>query len=116
MFTCYTNRVACKWQVHPDVDVVSNDIKYHMEFGQSIKDNNEVMDVTNNSLFSGMLFIVKKSAWDKIGGAKKTGMLRVDNDIHAKIKKNRLKFGLIKGLYVYHWYRNGDKNYTKHLK
>ena len=63
-----------------------------------------------------MLFIVKKSAWDKIGGAKKTGMLAVDNDIHAKIKKNRLKFGLIKGLYVYHWYRGGDKNNNKHLK
>ena len=27
-----------------------------------------------------MLFIVKKSAWDKIGGAKKTGMLGVDNE------------------------------------
>ena len=33
-------------KVHPDVDVVSNDMKYHMEFGQSIKDNNEVLDVT----------------------------------------------------------------------
>lgn len=116
MFTCYTNRVGCKWQIHPNVDIDSNDMKYHMEFGQSIKDNEEVIDVTKNSLFSGMLFIVKKSAWNKIGGAKKAGMLGIDNDIHLKIKKNGLKFGLIKGLYVYHWYRGGNKYNTSHLK
>lgn len=59
---------------------------------------------------------MKKVVYRCISGAKKTDMLRVDNDIHAKIKKKKLKFGLIKGLYVYHWYRNGDKNYIKHLK
>ena len=47
-------------EVHPDIDVITNDMKYHVEFGAIYcKDNNEVMDVTRNSLFSGMLFIVE---------------------------------------------------------
>ena len=118
MFTCYTNRVGCKWQVHPDVDGFNNDMKYHMDFGKQLKMDNgtQVTDVTNNSPFSGMLFIIKKSAWDKIGGAKKTGMLGVDNDIHMNIRKHGMKLYRIDGLYVYHWYRNNDKNDTKHLK
>ena len=118
MFTCYTNRVFCPWQVHPDVDRNSNDMVYHMNFGKHLKNVNEnkIKDVTNNSLFSGMFFIVKKSAWKKIGGAITKGMLGVDNDIHAKIKKHGLKFGLITGMYIYHWYRNNNFNSINHLK
>lgn len=118
MFTCYTNRVGCDWQVHPNVDGSNDDMKYHMEFGKQLKMDNstQVTDVTNNSPFSGMLFIIKKSAWDKIGGVKKTGMLGVDNDIHMNIRKHDMKLYRIDGLYVYHWYRGGDKNNTKHLK
>ena len=118
MFTCYTNRVGCKWQVHPNVDGSNNDMKYHMDFGKQLKLDNgtQVTDVTNNSPFSGMLFIIKKSAWDKIGGAKKTGMLGVDNDIHMNIRKHGMKLYRIDGLYVYHWYRGGNKNDISHLK
>lgn len=118
MFTCYTNRVCCDWQVHPLVDRSSNNMMYHMNFGKQLKDLNgsKIIDVTNNSLFSGMFFIVKKSAWKRIGGAITKGMLGVDNDIHKKIKKHGLKFGLITGMYVYHWYRNNNSNSINHLK
>ena len=118
MFTCYTNRVCCDWQIHPLVDKQTNDIAYHMKFGKQLKDLNgsKIIDVTNNSLFSGMFFIVKKSSWKRIGGAITKGMLGVDNDIHQKIKKHGLKFGLITGMYIYHWYRNNNSNSINHLK
>ena len=63
-----------------------------------------------------MLFIIKKSAWNKIGGCKSNGMLGVDNEIHMNIKKHGMKLYRIDGLYVYHWYRGGNKYDTSHLK
>ena len=118
MFTCYTNRVNCPWQIHPLVDRSNNDMVYHMNFGKGLKElnKNKIIDVTNNSLFSGMFFIVKKSSWKRIGGAITKGMLGVDNDIHQKIKKHGLKFGLITGMYIYHWYRNDNSKNIEHLK
>jgi hypothetical protein len=130
-FTCYTNRVNCLWQVPEGVDKETDDYKYHREFGQTLRDKygNECVDMTNQQLFSGMFFIIKKSAWKEIGGALNQGMLGVDNDIHRKLKEHNLKLYLIKGLYVYHWHRGScinnsvghlDNNYgtneTKYIK
>ena len=40
-----------------------------MKFGKQLKDLNvKIIDVTNNSLFSGM-FLLLKSSWKRIGGA-----------------------------------------------
>ena len=118
MFTCYTNRVGCEWQIAPNVNKQTNDIAYHVEFGKHLKNENtnKIKDVTNNNLFSGVFFIVKKSSWKRIGGAITKGMLGVDNDIHQKIKKHGLKFGLITGMYIYHWYRNDNSKNIEHLK
>lgn len=117
-FTCYTNRVNCLWQVPDGVDKITDDYKYHRNFGEMLKDKygNECVDMTNQQLFSGMFFIIKKSAWKKIGGALSQGMLGVDNDIHRKIISHGLKLYLMKGLYVYHWHRGSCLNTsTKHL-
>lgn len=116
-FTCYTNRVGCPWQVYNGVDVKSNDIEYHRNIGKKLYEENgtDCVDMTNTQLFSGMFFIIKKSAWKKIGGAIEKGMLKVDNAIHQGIKNNGMKLFLMKGLYLYHWYRNGNKNDKAHL-
>ena len=119
-FTCCTNRVACKWQIAEGVNPVTDDIVYHRNFGKyrQEKYGTECVDVTNKDdkkLFSGLFLLIKKSAWDKIGGAISEGMLKVDNDIHKKLKKAGLLFYQMKGLYLYHWYRGGDRNYKDHL-
>lgn len=119
-FTCCTNRVACKWQIAEGVNPLTDDIVYHRNFGKYRQDKYGTLcvDVTNKDdkhLFSGLFLLIKKSAWDKIGGAATEGMLKVDNDIHKKLKKAGLLFYQMKGLYLYHWYRGGDKNYKDHL-
>jgi len=118
-FTCFTNRVNCPWQIAPGIDTASNDIMYHRNFGEKLKTiyGTRVLDVTNTppqNLLSGFCFILKKSSWKTIGGFKE-GMLGVDNDLHRKLQKHGLKFLLIEGLYLYHWYRNGDANEKSHL-
>lgn len=116
LFTCLTNRVHPVWQLVPglwDYD----DMVQHREWGQQIQDRNKsVLDITNSSPMSGVMILWKKSAWKKIGQIRRTGMLAVDNSIHIQSREAGIKVGLIRSVYLYHWYRGGDKGYTDHLK
>jgi len=117
LFTCYTNRIGCSYQIAPNVDKVSNDQNYHRNFGENLWNSNKtsVENITNLSPLSGVLILIKKSAWESVGGFKEKGILSVDNEIHEKFKKSGHKVGLMKGIYVQHWYRNGDINNKKQL-
>lgn len=117
LFTCYTNRIGCPYQIAPNVNKNNNDQSYHRNFGENLWNSfgSEVVEITNNQLLSGVLILIKKSAWESVGGFKEVGMLGVDNDIHVKFQKSGLKVGLMKGIYVQHWYRGGNINDKKHL-
>lgn len=119
LFTCMTNRIGCPWQKFSDVSVSNHDIKYHREIGKKVNDKhfNDVIDVTSppnpNWPLSGVIILISKETWKNTGGFK-DGFLGVDNDIHLKCKHNNINVGLIKGLYVYHWYRgDGDMSHVK---
>jgi GT2 family glycosyltransferase len=119
-FTCYTNRVGCKWQIAPGVDTQSNDIEYHREFGlslQTIFGTNciDVSNVNRNEVMSGVMILLRKDIWEKIGKFEEGGMLGIDNDLHWKIQKNGEKIYLMKGVYIYHWYRWPDPKNKTHL-
>lgn len=112
-FTALTNRVFCKWQL-AKVDRGNNDISYHRDIGWQLynKEGSACQDMTTNHWMSGVVIIIRKSTWKKIGGFKQ-GMLGVDNDLHQKLRKHKEKLYLIKGLYVYHWYSNHNMNLVK---
>lgn len=118
MFTCYTNRIGCKYQIPPNVDSKTNDQLYHRNFGENLWNLNKslVEDITNLSPLSGVVILIRKTEWEQVGGFKEMGMLGVDNDIHYKFQKAGLKIGLMKGIYVQHWYRGGNVNDTNHLR
>lgn len=116
-FTGRTNRVGCKWQVYIRSDARSNDIKYHRIIGEKLYNNNykDCIDRSNEGVMSGVLMLIRKSTWKKVGGFLEDGMLGVDNDFHNKCIANDEKLYLMKGVYVYHWYRGGG-NDKSHLK
>jgi GT2 family glycosyltransferase len=119
-FTCYTNRIGCKWQVAPGVDQDTNDMNYHRNFGLSLQtifgsECEDMTDVSNKEVLSGHLMLLKKSVWKKIGGFAEKGMLGIDNDLHWKIKKNNEKVYIMKGIYIFHWYRWPDPKNKSHL-
>ena len=117
-FTCVTNRIGCPWQLAP-VDWQSDDMRYHRNMGEELKAQfgTDIEDVTGKKhLMSGHFLCIKKSVWKAMGGAPESGMLGVDNDIHRAIRRTGHRLYLAKGLYLYHWYRGGDKSYTMHLK
>jgi len=115
LFTTPMNRCGSPYQLIQGVDKNNHDIRYHREIGKVLFniEGEEVVDITKSSLLSGVTIIGQKKGWDKIGGAK-DGFLGVDNDIHAKYRDHGMRVGLIRSLYVYHWYR-GDGD-TSHLK
>lgn len=116
-FTCVTNRVGCKWQIALEADIQCDDMREHRNLGERIARTygTDIRDVTNEPLFSGLFLLIKKSLWQKIGAAAPFGMLGVDNDIHKHIRAVGARLYLMKGLYLYHWYRGGNKADKAHL-
>jgi len=119
-FTCLTNRIGCKWQILPGVDQDNNDMKYHRDLGRRIQTIfgticEDVTDKPDNEVMSGLLILIKKSAWKKIGGFKEAGMLGIDNDLHWKLKRKKQKIYLMRGIYLFHWYRWPDSKNKSHL-
>lgn len=119
-FTCYTNRIGCPWQVLPGIDKDNNDMKYHRDIGkqiQTIYDSicEDVTNVSDRQVMSGVLILLKKSTWKKIGGFEENGMLGIDNDLHRKIKRYNEKIYIMKGIYLFHWYRWPNSKNKTHL-
>lgn len=118
-FTCMTNRVWCKWQIPVGIDQETNDIEYHFKKGLEFQEAHywEVQDKTQHGWMSGVMILIKKSTWQKIGGFRESGMLGVDNDFHKRLRAHAEKLYLMRGVYVYHWYCGSmNKRNTNHLK
>lgn len=124
LFYGMTNRIYPKNQKFKDVSESNHDIRYHRQIGISAWNTygSNVNDVSNSNkgFQSGVIILINKSTWNKVGGFV-DGFLGVDNDIHKKCIDNNIKVGIMKGIYVYHWYRgDGDtshlKNYEKNMK
>lgn len=120
LFTATASRIGSKWQRSGDWE--SDDMKTHREIGKHISEKfyDTVEDVSDKTvqddLMGGVLILIKKSVWDKIGRFKKDGMLGVDNDIYLKAQKAGEKVYLMKGVYLYHYYRGGKQSNNNHLK
>lgn len=119
-FVAMANRIGCKWQQQPGVEWLNNDMKFHRAMGESIALNSnyiieDVSNVPRGEVLGGFLILIKKSVWKKVGGFKETGMLGIDNDLHWKCMDNNEKVYLMKGVYLYHWYRGGDMTNKQHL-
>jgi len=119
-YTCYTNRVYCPEQIAPGVDTKSNDMAYHRNFGLMMESiyGTSCEDITktkSGNLMSGCMILIQKRLWKKIGGFLENGMLGVDNDLHTKVIKSNEKLYLMRGVYLYHWYRWPNYKDKSHL-
>jgi len=118
LFTATTNRIGCDWQRAGAIG--SDDIKDHREFAHSVyqvqyDSVTEAPHASTKKLMSGVLIMIKKSLWKKIGGFKGDGMLGVDNQLHIDVSNAGEKILLMDGVYIYHWYRGGNKSDIAHL-
>lgn len=118
VFVCMTNRIGCEWQRQPGVDRNDHDMRYHRKLGEKIQAENyskiqDVSQIPEGGPLGGVLMLVRKDVWKKIGGFKANGILGVDNHLHWSCKEHGEKVYLMKAQYRYHWYRGetGDKSH-----
>jgi GT2 family glycosyltransferase len=116
LFTAMTNRVGTKYQCVKGM-WDENDMRKHRMKGEELKKqhNTKCIDITDLSPISGVVILLKKQIWEKVAGFEENNMLGIDNSIHYRVANRGLKVKLMLGVYVYHWYRGGNRSYNKHL-
>lgn len=115
-FTCMTNRVMTPYQRDMKYWAV-NDMSSHWDIGANYWDtwHTEVQDITDEQPFSGVMILTQVKTWRDLGGFPEGAMLGIDNAYHLANQKAGLKVGLMKGIYLMHYYRNGNPNDKQHL-
>jgi cellulose synthase/poly-beta-1,6-N-acetylglucosamine synthase-like glycosyltransferase len=116
LYTCVTNRIGQSYQIVDGINKDNHDIKYHRLIGNQLQNEHydTILDLNNkHHLLSGVVILISKKTWMNVGGFS-DGFLGVDNNIHRKCIDNNIKVGLMRGVYVYHWYRgDGDISHLK---
>jgi len=117
-FTGVTNRINNKKQLHDEYK--GDDISIHRKIAEKLrkKYGYACEELKHPNYLSGFCILIKKSVWKKINGFKqwnnKSKILGVDNKLHKDLIAHNESINVIKGLYMYHWYRGGTTN-KKHL-
>lgn len=112
-FGARTNRLNSTYQLVGNIDVYNHDITYHRKIGKHLQREyyNSLFAIDDNTAqigFSGVLILLKKSAWKKINGFKTQGFNHVDNDLRYRLEEHNIPFHIMNGVYVYHWYKADD--------
>jgi GT2 family glycosyltransferase len=114
VITAVTNRIANARQRARGAPV-DHDMRNHRKFGtaQLAKYGHRLVDITNDGPISGVVIVLSKAAW-RACGPLPSGLLGVDNHLHASLRSAGRRVFLMPGLYVYHWYRgDGDKSHLR---
>lgn len=122
IFTSYVSRSRTPWMMPPnhifnDTNIINHKRKTDWHF------NNQHIDVAEiNTRVIGCLMLMKKSTWllvrdevlEKCADKK---ILSVDTIISQTVLGKGLKLRLMKGIYIYHYYRHLEgANNKKHLQ
>jgi glycosyltransferase involved in cell wall biosynthesis len=93
----------------------THDMLYHRAIGRQLRQQGglTIKDVTKTHCISGVVMLVKKSVWKAAGGFKEDGFLGVDNDFHQRVVNSGGKVGVMRGIYVYHYYRADNESGLK---
>jgi len=117
LFTGWTNRIGCYWQVDyrsPE----SDNIVDHMNYVNT-REKQLVYDQTDLQLCGGFYFVFQKKWWEECKGDIGKwhyggGSLGMDNDFHRSTRERGGKLIQL-DIYFYHYYRGGDINKKGHL-
>ncbi len=102
-FTAMTNRIGNPAQVVPQ-GYHGHDIRYHRQVGKALSESSRrKIEQLPAGLMSGVVMLVKKSTWNKVKFT--SGFLGVDNQFHLDCVTAGFTVKLMRGVYVYHWYR-----------
>lgn len=98
---CYTNRIRERKNCHNGEFSDNMDIKFHHSIAESYK--NEGIEEIKHGI-AGYFMAFQKKTFDLVGGFKEN-TITFDTHFNISVRKQGLKLGLIRNLYVWHSYR-----------
>jgi len=116
IITCQTNRIRQKKQLY---DESSPDILVHRLIAKTLDEKYRGQTRKINTHISGFFMAIKKKTWKDVGKFPEADgkLLTVDNAFSNKIIRSNKNIYLMRGMYVFHYYRFAEgKNYTDHLR
>lgn len=117
LFTCLTNRVGKKKQLHQGYFSDVADIKVHRRLALNLSGQLSTDAPVINAPLSGFLLVIQKKAWKKVRFSEAKKQLGVDDDFTKRLQASGAKIRIMMGLYVFHYYRLLEgKNHKTHLK
>jgi GT2 family glycosyltransferase len=114
IITCQTNRIRQKKQLY---DESSPDILVHRLIAKTLDQKYRGQTRKINTHISGFFMAIKKKTWKEVGKFSESDgkLLTVDNAFSKKIMRAGKDIYLMRGMYVFHYYRFAEgKNYTDH--
>ncbi len=106
---CMTNRLGLHYQLVGGRKSNDSDIMNHRKIGVDLynKHGNEIMPI--QQVIGGLFMLFPKSAWRQVGGFPEGGIQIQGHffDYHfcKKVMQQRLRIGIAKGIYLFHYYR-----------
>lgn len=114
MFTCLTNRVGNVAQCLDMHLSTIPDVCHHKRLAKAQWNKYGTFCQRLSKPISGMMMLLQKKVWNNVKF--QDGLLTVDNKISGDILKAGYPVYLMKGIYIFHYYRLLEgSTYKKHL-
>jgi len=115
LFSCVANRIGThKQRVNKTQDTNPSMIYHRKQAEQYLKKFGNQLR-TDTKTVSGLMLLFQKSTWQAVGGFTEKGIAGVDTDFSRKISSHGWKVGILRGLYVMHYYRLAEGGKAGHL-
>ncbi len=116
LYSCMTNRIGNQEQIAPGSKWDDDTLSYNRALGDVIFNKYYRKVKLATKPISGVLLLTSKKAWRAAGGfSEDLKLLGVDNDYHKRIEAAGYNVGIMQGIYVIHYYRNGKQSNKSHL-
>lgn len=119
---CMTNRLGLVHQLYNGVKSDESDIMTHREIALELYERYGSDTFAVDTTIGGLFMLFSKKTWEKAGGFPEGGIQVngsfIDYHFCKRVLGKKLKIGLAKGIYLFHYYRlhHGDQTRSKESK
>lgn len=117
IFSCYASRTGGSWMLPPNNIKNNINILRHKRMADSIFRKHHLQVIDLNKKVHGHLMLIKKATWLQIRDSvkeqtKENKILGIDVRVSNKVLKIPKKIRLMKGVYIFHYYRLDNEGRT----
>jgi GT2 family glycosyltransferase len=117
LLTCLTNRIGCPAQLYEGTVSDEPNILHHAAIAVRQQQHHRLEVEKIPAPVSGFLMVIKKRVWRNVRFSEQRELLGVDWQFSKRLAAKGYPIHLMKGLYVFHYYRLREGiNDTRHLE